>query len=140
MMNAKEYLNQGYKLNSLIENQRAIIEQLKRQSTSLSAIDYSADRVESSLDNKEAGFTSIVAKIIELEEKMNTECLAMQKLLHQIYEAIHKVRNVDEKLVLQCKYILFLTWEDTADRLSYSMSQVHRIHKRALRNFRIPER
>ena len=137
-MTTKQYLEQWSKLNMLIENQKEVLEQLKMKSTSISAVNYSRDIVQGGSRERDAGFVNIIDKIITLEKKIECDYIMEQKLLVDIYESIDAIPNIKEKLVLQCKYILLMTLEQTAERMSYSVTQINRIHAAALKNFVVP--
>lgn len=57
----------------------------------------------------------------------------------EITEKIERMDNEDEKDVLVYRYIRLMKWEDICVRMSISWKQVHRVHVRALNNFKLSE-
>lgn len=58
------------------------------------------------------------------------------KLCKEITDKIEGMENEDEKDVLMYRYIKLMKWEDIAVKMRYSWQHVHRIHARALINFK----
>ena len=55
-------------------------------------------------------------------------------------EIVHKIEEMGdetEKLVLRYRYIHLLKWEEIALRMDYSWKQIHRIHGKALSDFKV---
>lgn len=138
-MNAKKYLNQAYKLNERIKDKEERIADLKEFMTSIGATDYSKDRVQTS-PQSDATYTRQVAKVIELEDKLKDDILKLHQLKIEISQAIDDVDDVNCSLVLSKRYILMKTWEQIAEEMTYSVSQVQRIHEKALIIFKVPKR
>lgn len=56
-----------------------------------------------------------------------------QRVINSAIEIIDAVENVNERSVLQYRYLLAYTWQDTATAVGCDMSTVFRRHNRALR-------
>ena len=63
----------------------------------------------------------------------------MMNLKKMIRNAINKVENPDERLLLRCKYLNFKTWGEICAEMNYSLRTIHRIHQSALDNVVVPE-
>ena len=137
-MNAKQYLRQAYKLNERIKDKQERIECLRLMSTSIGAIDYSKDRVQSS-PSGDAPFARQVMQIVQFEEELEEDKNRMKELFAQISRQIDKLENTNHILVLSKRYLLMKTWEQIAEDMNYSVMQIHRIHKEALECFVVPE-
>lgn len=135
-MNAKQYLKQAYRLNELIDSDLKELENLRSLSTSITS-DTTKERVQSSTVSDKIG--NIVVKIVDLENQINDEIDKFVDLKKEIRDAINTVTNPNERLVLRLRYIVFLTWEQVAEKMTYSLKQVHRIHSEALKNIVIPK-
>lgn len=83
--------------------------------------------------------SNIIAKIVDLEKQINDEIDHFVDLKKEIHDVIEAVKSPDQRLVLRCRYIEFLTWEKTAEIMNYSIKQIHRIHSAALQNVVIPK-
>ena len=137
-MQAKQYLKQIYRLNELIQCNKQELNDLRLLSDSIPGIDYSKDRVQTS-PSGDAGFTNIIAKIIELENAISTDIEKMLSLKLEVRTVINEVQNNEEKLLLKLRYLNFLHWEDICDEMNVSMRTAHRIHAAALANVKVPE-
>ena len=137
-MTAKQYLRQAYRLNELINSDLKELAQLKGWSTSISSSNLSG-MPPSSTRNTEPSFVKCINKIVDLEKIINDEIDRFVELKKEIREVVNNVPDPDERLVLRCRYIEFLTWEQVAERMNYSIKQIHRIHSKALKNVVVPK-
>lgn len=138
-MQSREYLKQAYKLNEKIKDKQERLLSMKELSDCIGATDYSKDKVQTS-PKGDAPFVNQVTKIIELEEELQQDLLQMFQLKAEISKAIDAVEDVNCSLVLSKRYILMKTWEQIAEDMNYSVSQIQRIHERALEIFEVPQK
>ena len=75
----------------------------------------------------------------ELEEELKKEMLNAVTEYENIHKAIKKMKDEEEKEILERKYLMRQTWEVIAQSLGYSRITVIRIHGKALENFEIPQ-
>lgn len=59
------------------------------------------------------------------------------KKCKEITDRIERLSDEDEKDVLLYRYIKLLNWEDIAVKMGFSWQHVHKIHARALKNFKM---
>lgn len=137
-MQAKQYLKQAYRLNELIQCNKQELDDLRVLSDSIPGIDYSKDRVQTS-PSGDAGYTKIVAKIIDLKNAINADIEKMLSLKLEIRTVINAVQDNEERLLLMCRYLNFMSWENICDEMSVSLRTAHRIHAAALANIKVPE-
>lgn len=135
-MTAKEYLQQAYRLNELIDSDVHELERLRDLAGRISSPNF-GERVQSSR-NLDAPFVKYLGDIMEMEEKIQKELCRLVVLKKQILEALESVSDREERLLLTYRYLNNESWEQIAADLSVSMSTVHRIHASALRNFPVP--
>ena len=83
-----------------------------------------------------AKYTYIIDKIIDLEEKINSEIDRYIDLKEELRTAINQVEDADEQVILRSRYLNFMKWEDIADYMNYSVQHIFRLHKEALNNFK----
>ncbi len=69
----------------------------------------------------------------ELYEQME-QCIAIRL---EISRKIEGMQDETESLLLRYRYIQGLKWEDIAVKMEYSWKQIHRIHGKALNNFKM---
>ena len=136
-MNAKQYLNQSYKLNELIESNQQELADLNVLKTSISGIDYSKDKVQLS-PSSDASFVKIVEKIVELENTIREDTERMLQLKLEIRNVINQVVDNEEKLLLKYRYLNFFSWEEICDKMNVSIRTAHRIHSEALETVVVP--
>lgn len=132
-MNTKEYLSQAHRLNELIDSDLEELKNLRLLSTSISSPDASKDIVKSSKGSDKIG--GIVSKIVDLDNHINEEIDNLVDLKAEIRQRISQIPTKDERLVLQNRYLNFMTWERLAEKLGFTRQWVQEIHKRALANF-----
>lgn len=71
--------------------------------------------------------------LTELKDKMEQRI----RIRREITQRIEAMQDETEKTVLRLRYIHWLQWEQIAERMGYGWTQVHRIHGRALTNFKM---
>lgn len=131
-MTKKEYLKKGYRINLEIETKKEVLEELKSNLDGLQAIKLS-EKVQGGLIKDDSGIVNKMNKIIEMEKDLNELCNFQIKLSG----AIDKLENTNERAVLRLRYILNQTWEEIAEKMGYSLMNIHRVHKKALENFKL---
>lgn len=135
-MNAKEYLNQAYWLNKLIESDIREQGELKRKRVSLESP--SLENA-SSVGGKvvDAKYTYIVDKIIDLEKKIDEEIDRYIDLKGEIRMAIDKVEDAKMRALLIDRYLNFMKWSKIAKKMAYSEQHIYRLHKEALKLIKV---
>ena len=130
MKTAKEYLSQLYRLDNLINIKQLELESLKSISTSIS-VNSDSERVQTSIKQDKIG--DIVAKIIDLNNEINSDIDKLVDSKKEIMNLIDKVSCDDLRYILYLRYFHFKTWEKIAVDMNYSYQWVHKLHSRALR-------
>ena len=135
-MTSKEYLRQAYRLNELIDSDAEELERLRDLSFKIAGGNY-GERVISS-GRKEPSFVRYIDEIDEMEKKIHVELCELVLLKRNITQAINRMENREERLVLTYRYLSNKTWEQISSILSVSIRTVHRIHQSALNHFSVP--
>lgn len=78
-----------------------------------------------------------MAKMDELEHKLIDARYGRIKLYMQIFADVEKMEDETEKAVLTYRYLRGYTWEQICVKMEYSWKQIHRIHGKALKNFKM---
>lgn len=133
-MTAKEYLNQAYRLNELIQSHQKELEQLNDIATKVTA--GLNERVSSSGVSDKVGATA--TKIVALQDKIKDEIDKLVDLKTEIHTVIEQVENKDERLLLRLRYIEYMRWEEIATRMNFSYRNATRVHAEALKHVKIP--
>lgn len=131
-MNKKQYLKQGYRINLEIESKKEVLAELRANLDGLKAIQLS-EKLQGGQIPSDNNIVNRMSKIIEMEKQI-TQLYDFQV---ELSEKIDKMKDPNEKLVLRYRYVLNLTWDQIADKMCYSLMNIHRIHKRALNNFKL---
>lgn len=84
---------------------------------------------------------SDLSDYVARQDKLYSELIrARYKRIEQytrIFRDIERLDNEQERQVLTYRYLRGYTWEKICTKMGYSWKQIHRIHGRALQNFRI---
>ena len=131
----RNYLSKLYRLNNFINSNLEELKRLRELSVSLPAMNYDKERVKGGTD--EDKLQNAVCDIIELEEKIKSEIDEFVKVENEIREVINRQEDVDERLLLRLRYIEFNTFEQISIKMNYSLRQIWRIHKKALKNVKM---
>lgn len=137
-MNAKEYLNQAYRLEQRIKLAKMEIESL--QELACCAHSPGFEEHYNSTRNTEAPFIKTMYKIMDMEDTADKWLQVLLKLKAEITQAISEVADKDERLVLQYRYLYNWTWYRIADEIAADERTVRRWHNRALSHFAVPDK
>lgn len=132
-MKAKEYLQQLKRLDTLIDQKIKELNELRSMST-VGAVDYSTERVQSS-HSQDAPFVRIVHKMIELEQEINSEIDTFVDKKHRIINQIQKLKNPDYISLLFKRYVEFKKFETIAIEMNYTYQYILNMHGYALKTF-----
>lgn len=77
--------------------------------------------------------TQLDGLLADLKEQMEKRI----QIRREITQKIEQMQDETEKMVLRLRYIHWLRWEQIAEYMGYGWTQVHRIHGRALTNFKM---
>lgn len=137
-MTPKKYLKQAYRLDLRISSDVREAEELRDMSQSVSAIQYDRDRVQTT-PSQDAPFVKTLDRLWELEKKIAEELNTLSALKQQIRDAIETVPDMDERLVLKCRYVHNMTWDEIGEEMCADRTTVWRWHGNALRHMTMPE-
>ena len=121
---------------------RVAIARLESQKTSIKdllsnvTVDPSSEHVQTSRDPDQIG--KLVAKLADIEEKLNDEKRHALDLMDEIYGMINKLEDPDEQLILQMRYIKMLSWSKVEKEMQkvqryYSTDWMMKHHHHALK-------
>jgi len=129
IMNAFEFLSRAYRLDQQVQSKTQQISDLRAMASHVSAF----------LGNEPVSHTrdvtsmqGTVAKIIEEEARLNQEIDQLVDAKQEISEVISQVQDVNLRLILEKRYLLFEYWEKIAVDLGYTTRWVKERHKMAL--------
>lgn len=136
-MNAKDYLLQARYLDERITSKTQQIASLNDLATKCTSTFSNMPRNPNRGDSK---IEDCVIKIIELEESIKNDIEKLVDLKSEITAVIKAVPNVEYQTLLEKRYLCFITWEQIAVDMNYSMQHIHRMHSSALKEIVVPNK
>ena len=134
-MNAKEYLQQVKALDVKIKQKIEEKEDLLRRARSISAIDYSKEKGRT-ISSSEAAFAKMTDRACDLEIEINREIDEFVNLKHAIINRIQQLADANEIAVLHKRYIEFLSFNEIAKQMNYSILKIHYLHSGGLKHLK----
>lgn len=135
-MNAKEYLSQAFYLNRQIKAKQKRLEWLKdiapRPSISFS------DELRGPRNAKASMVENAAIKVVALEEELAADIIRVVEITKEIESVIKAVGSIEQRTILEMRYLSFMEWDEIASRMGYSQRYVFYAHSRALRAVRVP--
>jgi DNA-directed RNA polymerase specialized sigma subunit len=127
----KEYLSQAFRLDQKVQSKLEQGASLRRLATKATA-GIHAGRVSGS--DGHSPMENAIVKMIDLEHEINADIDRLIDLKREIMGVINSVKQPEYQLLLELRYLSFLTWEVIAEKMNYSYRQIHRLHGKALRS------
>ena len=135
-MTAKDYLLQARflddRINSKTQQIASLNELAAKCTTTFSDMPRNPNRGHSRVED-------CVIKIIDLEDSLKKDIEKLVDLKKEIMGVIKAVPNVEYQTLLEKRYLCFITWEQIAVDMNYSMQHTHRMHSAALKEIVVPE-
>lgn len=75
-----------------------------------------------------------IITLVEYDDIIRQDMQLLVESLNSVRQIINYAGNPRLHLILQMRYLNYKTWEQIAEELKYSPSQVHRLHSAALQN------
>ncbi|MCC8073683.1 MAG: flagellar biosynthesis protein FliA [Clostridiales bacterium] len=132
-MTAKEYLRQAFLFNENIKSKMTELESYRELSFSISGSNLN-ERVNLSRQTS-ALYEKYLVKIIDLEKQIEKDNLILSDIRLAIDKEIDKLDDINERLVLRYRYLMFDSWDEVAKKLNYSKRWTLRIHDIAILDF-----
>ncbi|MDD6991761.1 MAG: DUF1492 domain-containing protein [Oscillospiraceae bacterium] len=135
-MTAKDYLLQARflddRINSKTQQIASLNELAAKCTTTFSDMPRNPNRGHSRVED-------CVIKIIDLEDSLKKDIEKLVDLKKEIMGVIKAVPNVEYQTLLEKRYLCFITWEQIAVDMNYSMQHIHRMHSAALKEIVVPD-
>lgn len=133
-MTAKEYLQQARfldaRINSKIQQISSLNELAMKCTATISDMPRNPNRGGSNM-------ADAVCKIVDLQEEINLDIAKLVDLKREIMGVIKSVPNVEYQTLLEKRYLCFITWEQIAVDLNYSIQHTYRMHDAALKEIEV---
>lgn len=128
-MTPKKFLQQAFyldqRINSKIEQIDTLNSLARKATSTLSDMPKAPGRNTSRLED-------IIVKIVMLQEEINNDIDSLVDIKIRITEMINDMEDKEQQMVLEKRYLNFLSFEKIAVDLNFSIQHVFRIHKQAL--------
>ena len=128
-MNAKEYLEQAYRLDQRINSKLAQKESLKCLATKSTAV-IRKDPISSG--SNDSFMEDTIIKIVDMEREIDREIDQLVDLKREITWVIDQVDNLNLQVLLELRYLCYKRWPEIAEQMHYTESNVYKLHEKAL--------
>ena len=128
-MSVKDFLNKIRKIDLLINEKLDEVSELRDRLTNITA-NTENERVQTSMQGDKFGAT--IAKIVDLEEKINADIDTLVEYKRVARELIEKLDDDVLKLILYKRYFSGKTFEQIAVEINYSWRWTCKLHGKAL--------
>lgn len=135
-MTAKEYLSQARFLDDRINSKIQQVSSLNELATKCTA---TISDMPHSPNSSGSTMADAVCKIVDLQEEINKDIDRLVDLKREIMGVIKAVPNVEYQTILEKRYLCFISWEQIAVDMNYSMQHIHRMHSSALKEITVPK-
>ena len=128
-MNAKEYLEQAFRLEQRINGKLMQVSALRSLAAKSTAI-IRKDPVVTG--GKEILMEDTIIRIVDLEREINQEIDRLVELRQEIAVMISRVENPEEQIVLEMRYLSYKKWPEIRSEMNCSKTTAFRWHQNAL--------
>ncbi len=135
-MNAKTYLSQIAVLDRRIESKIAILADLRSMAEKANHV--MSDVVVCQSRNNHA-MEEVIIKISDMKEQIARDFTRLLDLKKEIMEQIQAIPDPKMQQVLEMHYIHHQSWEDIAEKMGCTESNIYKLHARALREIKVPD-
>lgn len=135
-MNAKDYLLQARYLDERITSKTQQIASLNDLATRCTSTFSDMPR---NPNHGGSRLEDCIIKIIDLEDSLKKDIEKLVDLKREIMGVIKAVPNVEYQTLLEKRYLCFITWEQIAVDMNYSIQHIHRMHSSALKEIVVPK-
>ena len=130
-MTAKAYLGQAYHLDKRIDCRQIELDNLRSLAERTTTIMSDTPRSASPDPHR---IQSIIAKIVDRSAEIAVEIDKLVDLKREISAVIEQVEDPVHRILLEYRYMSYLTWKAIAANMGYSTRRILQLHKTALEN------
>ena len=80
-----------------------------------------------------------IAKMVDMQTEINADIDQLIDKKQEIMHTIYAVENPEYQTLLELRYICFRSWEEIADKMHCTVSNVFKVHSKALRCVAVPK-
>jgi len=132
-MQAKHYLNKNWRLQCLYDAKTEQLKNLRELLTSSPSPMAPNDKIQSSqnLHRQE----DKICEIVDLEAQLQKDLKDIIAFKLELTKKINELSNIEHKLILNLRYLNFMSWEQIACEMNISFRWAMSLHKKALIEF-----
>ena len=134
-MNAKEYLSQVMYIDQRIDTILEQVMSLREAATKATATLSDMPRPDSP---NVRSMEDTIVKIVDLENEINRDIDRLVDLKAEARRLIGQVKEPDQQLVLELRYLCYKPWSEIMVELGCSEPTVYRLHGEALKKIVLP--
>lgn len=134
-MTVKEYLSQAFLLDQRIHAKLEMLENFRNMATRTTSI--LKNNKELQTKNTDA-MSNTIAQIIDIQEEINADINQLVKKKQEIMHIIKTACKLEYQTLLELRYICFYTWDEIADRMHCTTSNIFKMHSKALKSISFP--
>lgn len=128
-MTAKNYLSQTYRIDQRINSKLEQITSLRELATKATSTISDMPHAPS---KKLHPMESIIVKMVDLEEEINSDIDDLVDLKRDIFSMIKEIKNPEYQTLLELRYLCYKSWEQIAVNMGYNIRYLYKLHDRAL--------
>ena len=128
-MRAKEYLSRAYCIELQVQSKMQQLEVLKSLACRMSPV-MKKDPVRQNRNT--SALQDTIVKILEAEEELNRKVDELVDMKLEIAQTIDLVEEMSLRVVLERRYLQFMSWQQIREEMNYSQRWVQQQHRDAL--------
>ncbi len=132
-MDAKEYLSRAFILNRRIKAKERQLKSLKLQ-VPYSGPLYGDVKVDTNMRRSAVEYSAI--RQVSLSDEIEEDKKELAKVMKSTSSVIKKLNDTEMEIILEMRYLMFLSWDEIISRLSYSERYIFLLHSRALKRIK----
>lgn len=131
-MNAREYLQQAFKIDRLVKSKIEQVAKLESLATSATQ-NFSASGIPTSHDDTRGSkVENMVVDIVILKEQVQAQTAELLKLRGEIQQTLGRIDNLTVRFLLEERYLLYKSWDEICYETGFSRDYVYRLHRQGL--------
>ena len=128
-MSPKEYLQQAYRIERRVNLDKEMLESM-RSALHGRSVNYESDG--SQRNPQGNSIERAILRVVEYEERINTEIEELTQKRLEIEEVIEAVPDETLREILKRRYLMYQKWDKIAEEMHYSIQWIHKLHGAAL--------
>ncbi|MHB1154882.1 MAG: DUF1492 domain-containing protein [Eubacteriales bacterium] len=128
-MKARDYFAQAYRLDQRIRSKLDQVQSLSALATKATSTLTSMPRIPNC---NTSAMEEAIVKFVDLQAEINLDMERLVNLKREIVALVKSVDNTEFQTLLEKRYLCYMSWEQIAVDMNYSIHHLYKIHIRAL--------